>query len=231
MLFRIAKKCAFLQNMVVNIVSSFHPSIMHNLSKLEMLKKALFLCEVEEVKGGYFEFGVYEGTSMLAAIKLYRKLKPRMQRTFYGFDSFDEGFKYSDDRDRHPFFKEGDFVSSYEKVKKRLSKYANVVLVKGFFEDTVAGKDPKEICQDDECAVVFIDCDLMTPALIALEFIRPLLRQGSIIILDDFFAYRGSESLGTCGALNRFLAAHKEVKVRPWCPYGCGGQSFIVTNV
>ena len=231
MFFRLIKNSNFLQNIVVNFLSLLHPSIMHNLDKIEMIKKALWHCEIEKIDGGYFEFGTYQGTSLLAAVKICKKINLGMNRNFYGFDDFDRGFKYFDEKDRHPFFKEGDFVSSFEKAKKRFRNYDNVHLINGYFEDTVADKKPEDICKSDKCAVVFIDCDLMNPAYIALNFIRPILQPGSIIIIDDYFSYRGNEKLGPSGAFSKFLSENKNVKVREYCSYGYGGKSFIVSSV
>jgi hypothetical protein len=231
MIFEIAKRCSFLQNFVISVMTSLHPSIMHNLGKIEMIKKAMFLSELEGIEGDYFEFGIYEGASTLAAIKTQKKIKSNISRQFFGFDSFDSGFKYFDDRDKHPFFKEGDFVASYENVKKRLSKYDNVTLIKGYFEETIKDKDPRYICKSDKAAIVFIDCDLMGPAVIALKFIRPIIQNGTIIIVDDYFAYKGDISLGTCGALHQFLKDNKSVSIRELCSYGYGGKSFIVNKI
>jgi hypothetical protein len=230
MLLEIAKNSSFIQNLVVNIMTSVHPSIMHNLGKIEIIKKAMWNCELEQVEGGYFEFGVYEGTSLYSAVKAHTKIKSTIKRNFYGFDSFDEGFKYFDTRDEHPFFKEGDFVSSYEKTKKRFSKMSHVKLIKGYFEETVVGEKAKHIHGKDVCAIVFIDCDLMGPSVVALEYIAPLLQEGSIIIIDDYYAYKGKEDLGPCGALNSFLQKHQTIKVREFSDYGYGGKSFIVTK-
>ncbi len=229
MLFEIAKNSFFLQNAVVNIVTGIHPSIMHNLGKMEIIKKALFHCELEDIQGSYFEFGVFEGTSLLAAVKAHGAIKSKIRRRFYGFDSFDEGFKYFQEDDNHPFFKEGDFTSSFKRVKKRLSRYHNIKLIKGYFEKTVKGRPREEICGSDRCAVLFIDCDLKGPAAIALEFARPLLQKGSVIILDDYWAYRGSMKKGTAGALEEFLGEHGGIEVRRYHDYGYGGASFIVT--
>ena len=55
------------------------------------------------------------------------------------------------------------------------------------------------------CNCIFIDTDLMNPSKIALDFIKPILQQGSIIILDDYFAYKGNSNKGTAGALKNFL--------------------------
>ena len=231
MLFDFIKNSNFLQNIVVNFISLLHPSVMHNLGKIGMIKKALWHCEIEKIDGSYFEFGTYQGTSLLAAVKIHEKISSKINRDFYGFDDFDKGFKYFDDKDKHPFFKEGDFVSSYEKARKRFRKYKNVNLINGYFKDTIAGKKQKDICNNDKCAVIFIDCDLMNPAYIALNFIKPILQQGSIIIIDDYFSYRGDEKLGTSGAFYKFLNENKNIKVREYCSYGYGGKSFIVSSV
>lgn len=231
MLFELAKNSFFLQNLVVNVLTGIHPSIDHNLDKTKVLKKAFWNAELEDVEGMYLEFGVFEGTSLYSSLKITQNIKSKFNRLHYGFDSFDEGFKYFDERDKHPFFKEGDFKSSYKRVSKRLRKFKNAHLVKGYFEETVQGKKLEEVCNDNKVAVLFIDCDLMHPALIALNFAAPGLQQGAIIILDDYWAYKGDPDLGTSGALKAFLKQHPNIEVREFFPYGVGGMSFIVSKV
>jgi Macrocin-O-methyltransferase (TylF) len=231
MLFEIAKKFNFIQNVVVNLQTSLHPSIMHNLGKIEIIKKAMWHSELESLEGDYFEFGIYEGTSLYAAVKSHLKIKSKFKRNFYGFDSFDDGFKYFDEKDKHPFFKEGDFVSSYAKAKKRFSNFSNVKLIKGYFEETTTTPEAKDIYGENLCAIVFIDCDLMHPTVVALEYVRPILQKGTIIILDDYFAYKGDENLGTSGALKTFLQKYPTIKVREFADYGYGGKSFVVTGL
>lgn len=231
MLFEIAKKFSFIQNIVVNLQTSLHPSIMHNLGKIEIIKKAMWHSELEGLEGDYYEFGIYEGTSLYAAVKSHLKIKSKFKRNFYGFDSFDDGFKYFDDKDKHPYFKEGDFVSSYEKAKQRFQKFPHVKLIKGYFEETTTTPEAKDIYGKNLCAIVFIDCDLMHPSIVALEYVRPILQKGSIIILDDYFAYKGDENLGTSGALRTFLQSHPTIKVREFADYGYGGKSFVVTTI
>lgn len=231
MFLEFAKRFSFLQNIVVNIVTSLHPSIMHNLAKIEIIKKAMWNCELEQITGWYFEFGVYEGTSLFAAIKAHKKIKSTITRNFYGYDSFEDGFKYFNKKDKHPFFKEGDFISSYTKAKKRFKKFPNVQLIKGYFEETIDNGKGRDIYKDDTCAIAFIDCDLMHASLVALEYIQPILQPGSIIIIDDYYAYKGNESLGPCGAFNTFLTKYSHIKARSFADYGYGGKAFIITKV
>lgn len=228
MLFNIAKKSHWLQNFVIRMVASLHPSIEHNIAKVQILKKAFFHCELEAIEGSYFEFGVYEGSSLYAAVEISKRLHSKFSRNYYGFDSFDDGFKYFSDKDIHPFFKEGDFKSSYEKTKRRFKNNPFVRLIKGYFENTIADKLATEMFPGEKCAVVFIDCDLTGPAELALEFIKPILQSGSVIILDDYWAYRGAPDKGTCGAFTAFLRRHPDIKAREYYSYGFGGKAFII---
>lgn len=231
MLLQIAKSSHFLQNLVIKMVAGIHPSIEHNMDKVKMIKKAFWHCELEKIDGAYFEFGVYEGSSLYAATQIEKKIHSAYQRHFYGYDSFDDGFKYFDDRDKHPFFKEGDFKSSYDKTLRRFKGNDRVHLIKGYFEETVQGKNIADRYPGTACAIVFIDCDLMGPAKIALQYVRPALQPGSVIILDDYWAYRGDLSKGTAGALKDFLQDNPTIQVREYYNYGHGGKSFIVISV
>ena len=79
-------------------------------------------------------------------------------------------------------------------------------------------------------AVALIDCDLGTPAELALDFLAPALQPGSVLILDDFFAYRGSRRQGVAGAFERFRARHPDWDFRRLFDYGHGGQGFILSG-
>ncbi len=240
MVFHFIKDAQWLQSLYVKGSSLLHPMICHNIGKLNMIKKAFHMVSIEQVEGSYFEFGVYEGTSLLAAVKAHQSItakkslpfyKQVYDRQFFGFDSFDEGFRYSEEADEHPFFMEGDFTSSFDDCQKRFKKYDKVTLVKGYFEQILEGKTPQILCKEDKCAIVFIDCDLMHPSFLALDFVAPALQEGSVVILDDYFSYKGDPNKGVSGAWQRFLTAHPNIKAREFHPYGYTGLSFIIYEV
>lgn len=230
-MFKFLSQNIFVQNLIVNILTKYHPAIDHNIGKIKLIKNVMWLCELEKIEGSYFEFGVYNGTSLFAAMKSHLNLKSNLVRKFYGFDSFDDGFKYFVSEDNHSFFKEGDFVSSFSRVKKRFLKYNNVTLIKGYFEETVKDKSVHDLYTNEKCAIIFIDCDLMNPSTIALNFIKPILQIGSIIILDDYWSYKANINLGVAGAFNKFLNENTNIKVRKYFDYGIGGTSFIIENI
>ena len=72
-------------------------------------------------------------------------------------------------------------------------------LVKGFFKETLQGEPKSKTAR-----VILIDCDLYSSTQLALEYIKPTLQEGTLLILDDFFSYKGSADKGVCGAFNEF---------------------------
>jgi hypothetical protein len=224
-MFSIAKNSHALQSLAVRFMAGVNPAIEHNLQKIAAIKKAMYLVNLEGVPGDYLEFGMYEGTSFIGAFEAYRstRLPTTPKRAFHGFDSF-EGFKYFSESDTHPFFREGDFKSSYAKTMRRIERHvrnrAEWSITPGYVEETIGGTR----LQDrgiEAVAVAFIDVDLGAPGL----------SPGSIILLDDFFAYRGSERKGVAHAFKEFREAHPHMNFRRLLDYGYGGQGFILADM
>ena len=90
-MFEVAKRAHWLQTLVVQVLSGVHPAIEHNVGKTLALKKAFYAAALEALPGDYAEFGVFEGTSLIAAFENDRRLRPKEvpPRTFWGFDSFE----------------------------------------------------------------------------------------------------------------------------------------------
>lgn len=234
-MFSLARNSHFLQTAVVRFLNGLHPAIEHNVKKTLAIKRAFHLVNLEEVDGDYFEFGMYEGTSFIGAFEAHcsTRIEGGPERAFHGFDSF-AGFKYLAEVDRHPFFREGDFKSSFEKTHRRIKKHfksrAEWSITPGYVEDTIRGRDIHAAGRAN-VAIAFIDVDLGQPARIALDYIAPALTLGSIIVLDDFFAYKGSESKGVANAFRRFREQHPDWRFRRLFDYGYGGQGFILSEM
>ena len=229
------KRSHWAQTLAVRLIAAVHPMIEHNVQKTLALKKAFYFATLERVEGDYLEFGTFEGTSLIAAFENDRKLRvPGIPaRRFWGFDSFERGFKYFDARDEHPFFREGDFGSSYEKTRRRIERHfkgrAEWRLVNGYFEETIRDKTARDFGVD-KISVAFIDCDLGSPALYALNFMVPAFQHGTVVIIDDYFAYRGSKRKGTAGAFEEFRRRHPHLVFRRLFDYGHGGQGFVLAE-
>ena len=198
----------FLQDAASSFIAKVNPAVIHNLEKYLALKKVHYLSAIEEIEGDYIEFGVFTGSSFchsLRCVKKLSKLNTLLSKTkFYGFDSF-EGFGDLNQEENHPFYKDANFKTSFRKVNSRVGKVAKKFkyqLIKGFFSESLAKKPS---CYGiKKSRIVFIDSDTYSSAKEALIFITPTIQEGTYIILDDFFSYRGSERKGIAKAFKEF---------------------------
>ena len=232
--FGLLPRLTFLQDLASIFIANLNPDVIHNLGKYMAIKKIHHLSAVEEIEGDYLEFGIYTGSSFchsIRCVKSYTKIHSSMSSTrFYGFDSF-EGFGELSDTDEHPVYKDVNFEASYEKVDsrvKRTAKGMDYQLIKGFFSETLAlGAESYGI---KKSKIVFIDSDTYTSAIDALLFVLPTIQKGSYIILDDYFAYKGNQSLGIARAFTEFIDQGK-LSVRHILNYGIGGVAFVVSGM
>jgi Macrocin-O-methyltransferase (TylF) len=140
--------------------------------------------------GLHAEFGVYKGDS----INRLARLRPH--QLFHGFDSF-EGLPES--------WTLGARTGAFSLGGRLPAVRDNVVLVKGFFADTLE----KFVAECGKTAVAFmhVDCDLYSATKTVLDRLAPLLVEGTVIVFDEYFNYPGWQQ-GEFKAFAEFIGAH-----------------------
>ena len=223
----------FLQNWASACIAGLNEAILHNLEKYYALKKVFWLSMIEDIEGDYLEFGVFTGSSFCHAIRCCRKLAKTHPHgaavKFYGFDSF-AGFGDLKEEDRHPAYTDGNFAVNLADVERRVRKAAGGAafrLIPGFFSESLR-HGPQEY-GIEKARIVFIDSDTFDSARQALDFCRPAIQQGTFLVLDDYFSYRGREDRGVRRAFSEFAASGR-VEVRQVFSYGMGGVVFVVSR-
>ena len=231
--FGFLSKLEFLQDWASIAIAGINPAVVHNLGKYLTLKKVHYLSTIEGIQGDYLEFGVYTGSSFCHSIRCYKKLAKLNAKTlstkFYGFDSF-EGFGDLNEDDEHPFYTDENFTTSLKTVSNRVERVAKNVkfkLVPGFFSDSL--KEGAKKIGIEKSRIIFIDSDTYSSASEALVFCAPTIQQGTFIILDDYYSYRGSEERGVTKAFNEFVS-ECGIKVRRVFTYGMGGAVYVVSD-
>lgn len=117
------------------------------------------------------EFGVYRGTT----IRMMARRFP--DRQIYGFDSF-EGFPEDGRKDWRQDFSTGGRLPEVP---------ANVVLSKGFFEDTLPGFVAAHA--GEHLALLHIDCDLYSSTRTVFRHCAPMIRPGCVVVFDELLHY------------------------------------------
>lgn len=230
----ILKNFLFFQNVASFVLSKIPATVEHNIQKYQALRKAFYLTALEQLHGDYLEFGVFTGSSFVYALRVSRKFRflGKVGTRFFGFDSF-AGFGKVGEDDSHPFYLDSNFAVNEGKIIRNIKRHAKdqkVELIKGYFENTLEGHSPSEF-GIKLARVILIDCDLKVASKLALNYVKPILQAGTVIVLDDFFSYKGNSSLGTAGAFHEFIKANPHICFRRMFDYGYGGVVYIVSSI
>lgn len=186
--------------------------------------------------GDYLEFGVFTGSSFNFAMKINKKMekifKRKIDTQFIGFDSFD-GFGEIKPHDENPSFKNSFFKVNKKKIIRNIeknSKKQNFKLIEGFYQQTLKNKYTNDY-GINKSRIIMIDCDLKESTTLALNFAKPSLQEGTIIIFDDFNFYKGNRNKGEFGAFEDFKNQNPNIIFRRVFDYGYSGRAFIISSV
>tara|TARA_B100000242_G_C42620664_1_gene292550 strand:- start:19 stop:513 length:495 start_codon:yes stop_codon:yes gene_type:complete len=158
--------------------------------------------------------------------------KKKIYTNFIGFDSF-EGFGEIKSIDVNPSFKNNLFQVDKKKVIKNIkknSKNQKFRLIEGFYNKTIKDKNTNDY-GINKSRIIMIDCDLKESTTLALNFAKPSLQEGTIIIFDDLNFYKGNSNKGEYGAFEEFRNKNPNIKFRRIFDYGYSGRAFIVANL
>lgn len=201
--------------------------------KERMLNDAIAFAQFNKVRGDYLEFGTFEGNAFLMAYHLGQSYRLKDMH-FYAFDSFEglpevKGIDVLSDSE--PYYKKGELSCSLDRFRKIIRRHgvdmSKTHIVPGFFEKTLNEKT-KESLPLRSAAVVLIDCDLYASTRTVLDFLTDYLVNGSVILFDDWFNYRGDPRLGEHRAFREWLEQHPELQASQYRPFAWHGNSFII---
>ena len=208
--------------------SDEHLKYVHILEAINYIKVAG--ADGETLPQTYLEFGCHSGRTFSAAVNASEFLGVR-DPEFYAFDSF-EGLPETK-TEEDGYFQAGTFCSSREDFICIVKKKSGLLLddkyiVQGYYCDSLT---PELQARMPKAGVVHIDVDLYSSTVEVLEFIKPLLVAGSLLIFDDWYCFPGGSLMGERRALTEFLDKNPSFEVEPWKSYSTFGQSFFVSKV
>ena len=197
-----------------------------------------------QIDGDYLEFGVYKGSSFAEA---YRAIwdsrndvrafisSPEVERwyqsrpRFFAFDSF-KGLP-GGEAERHADYMEGAYSCAEETFLRNIKEVGvnlnDVVTVPGFYDQTLTSEAKAQL-NLTKASMVMIDCDLYESTIPALDFITDLVAQGTIIIFDDWYRYKGSRRKGEQRACHEWLEKNSNIELEKFWQQGPQTVAFLV---
>ncbi len=200
----------------------------------KFLFKSMDYLRSNKIEGDYLEFGVSEGNTFISSYHIAQTMGKNLRgMRFIGFDSF-EGIppiKNKLDKEGFKHFHEGDYAFPYKSLIKRLKKskisLTKTYLVKGWFEKTLNLETKKKL-KIKKAAIVYIDSDLYESAVKVLDFVQDILQEGSLLVFDDWFCFRGNPDRGEQLAFKEWLKKNPQFEPIEFQKFGWYGNSFIV---
>lgn len=184
-------------------------------------------------RGDYHEYGIFKGYTFLQAQLHARDLGIAKMR-FFGFDSF-EGLPEVTGIDcvKGDQFYTGQYACSRDQVEANLTTHGadwdRTHLIEGYFNESCTSA-LRHHHRLERVPVALIDCDLYSSTVDVLDFLRPMLMDKSILIMDDWNAYDADNERGQRRAMREFLRTHRRWELEPWFAYGSYGQVFVMHN-
>ena len=173
------------------------------------------------IDGDYYEFGVYDGTSLIDAFKTISAADrfcnsrwPEWKRGIPRFrcfclDSF-EGLPKPAGIDVDGVFSKGDFKCDEDTFIGNLQSAGvnldRVEIIKGWYSDL--NRQTLEKNQMKTARIIHIDCDLYESTRDALAFCTYLITDGTLVIFDEWFLFSGHPYKGEQQAFREWQTAN-----------------------
>ena len=194
------------------------------------LSKSFKRMRTSNLRGDYFEFGLYRGASFSAAQRLARRYHLASEMRFFGFDSF-QGLPEPAGVDVTGEFRKGDYACSHAEVTATLEKrgvdWARIHLVEGWYEQSLTTRLKRDLVPG-QVGVALVDCDLYESTVPVLRFLASLLQEGSILLFDDWNCFDRSDQRGERRAFREFLTEDPRYVAERWIRFGRRGQAFVL---
>jgi len=209
--------------------------IAYNQANRQAEKLLFFINAFDFVKslgigGDYYEFGCHRARTFRMALTEARRHGLDGKR-FFAFDSF-EGLPEAQTETGVPSYHRGALSTSEDQFWQLVRDHGiyveNIRIIKGFYQDRLTTALQKQfVAEGAKIAIACIDCDLYESAAPVFHFIEPLIHEGTVLYIDDYFAgHKGSPLTGPARAFHEF-ERESGFKFIQHLQVGWWGRSFI----
>lgn len=203
--------------------------------KLALYVQMFHFLSANDIKGDYYEFGCHKARTFRMALTEARRHNLENMK-FFAFDSF-AGLPQIEPSAEigHKLYTPGALCTTEEEFHRIIQEHGIYIdhfrTIKGFYNESLTKTLQNELlAQESQIGIVNIDCDFYESAIPVFNFIDPLLQEGSIIYIDDYFAgYGGSPNKGPAKAFNEYCERSR-FKFIQYQQIGWQGRSFIAYN-
>ena len=191
-----------------------------------VLTDVLRLLDFNGIDGDYIEFGCFRAETLPLVHRINRKLP--MQRHLWAVDSFQGIPEPKSFRDLHPRWQEGRKHTTKEEFLRRcrragVPEQAYTTIRCPF--SNLGALAPDQL--PTNIALAYVNCYLHSQVEQVLEVMRPRLKQGMVIIFDNYFACSRFHQSGDQAAFERFRNQDHGFRFCRYRDFGFAGAAFL----
>lgn len=200
--------------------------------------------------GDYVEFGVYRGDSVIFSLQAHYEFMKWLNNQKKSDEGWRKKVSNKSPLNKLPQFhcldtfggmpnnKEGEiqfhsqsFTTSLELVKKKVSKRNHLGIQINFYKGLFKNNESnlKDKLKKRKIVIANIDCDLKESTTEALNSISDFIDVGTILLFDDYNAFKADNKRGQRLAFIEFRSKSK-FKFEKHFSYHMCGQSFLVVD-
>lgn len=173
---------------------------------------ARFLRVNRPIDGYYFEFGCFSAETFRMAFDSFSKLI-NIEK-YVACDSF-LGLPHIKPIDKLDVWYEGKLAMKKDEFLKVVTKHGvprnKIEIVEGFYDKSLTPALQKKL-SPTKAACIYIDCDLYYSTIPVLNFIKPFLQDGTVLVFDDWHCFKSHPDKGEQRAFNEFRRSNKKFK-------------------
>jgi hypothetical protein len=189
--------------------------------------------------GHYYEFGLEEGRSFSLCYRTLMELARDLGYSsvkelgvgMYGFDSF-EGMPEPGEADHRTGWTMGSMRCSRGKFERYMDSQSvprdSYQVFEGYY-DKLLNEELRARLENHKPSLVMMDCGFYSSTITVLEWLRPMLRDGTFFIFVGIWAYMGHPDFGELRAIRDFNAKGSGLLI----PHYFGGatqQVYVFTS-
>ena len=198
--------------------------------KYAHIVEAVNYARIAELPSVFFEFGCHSARTFSAAARATKYLGIKNAQLF-AFDSFQGLPETSKQEDG--VFEKGTFNTAIEEftslVKKKSGlKLDNTNIIPGYYSESLTSDLQQRL---PKVGVVHIDVDLYSSTVDVLNFLKPLMVEGTVLLFDDWYCFSPGSNKGERRALEEFCTNNPSFEFEAWKPYSTFGKSFFVVRI
>lgn len=198
--------------------------------KYSHIVEAVNYARIAELPSVFFEFGCHSARTFSVAARATDYLNIKDAQLF-AFDSF-QGLP-STIKEEDGVFEKGEFHTAIEEFTRLVKKHSGLKLdtaniIRGYYSESLTTDLQNKL---PKVGVVHIDVDLYSSTVEVLNFIKPLMVEGTVLLFDDWYCFPPGSNKGERRALEEFQANNPSFEFEDWKSYSTFGKSFFVVKV